>query len=278
MISLGLKKRESCFKNTENELLSLFYTSATGKTNEEFRFAKVDNNLEKFLPYLKDGAIKLYLYYAFVSNSKTGESWHSVETLSKKLKVTERSINNWNKQLEDIGLIYRTGTGMKSKATFVLPQTGFAVKLSIQQIEQALRELGLNDTNVYTKVFGKVQSVTKLYVKGDVEDTINEVMCVHLQRVATKDAIEVNRINIFIYDTISTTNKKTVKKLWTFEKEEKVAIVNGDKESTFGGKTLSSIQSFFINVSTKISDNTIYSIMNQLIDDVDISDLPQITI
>lgn len=278
MIALSLKKKEDTFKNAENELLSLFYVSATGKTNEQFRFAKVDNHLDKFLPYLKDGAVKLYLYYAFVSNSKTGESWHSIETLSRKLKVTERSISNWNKQLEDVGLIYRTGTGKKSKATFVLPQTGFAVKLSIQQIQQALFELGLNDISAYTKIFGKVQSITKLYVRGDVEDTINEVVCVHLQRVVTVDSVEVNRINIFMYNTTSMTNENTVKKLWAFERERKVAIVNGDKEILIGGQKMPLNRSFFINVSTKINDNAIYSIMSQLIDDIDLSDLPQITI
>ena len=190
MIKLNLKKKETLFKNTENDLLSLFYTSATSKTNKTFRFAKVDNNLAAFLPYLKDGAIKLYLHYALVANSETGESWHSIDTISKKLGATERSISNWNNQLEELGLIYRTSTGKKSKATFVLPLTGFAVKMSIQQIDQVLSELSLYGVSAYTKVFGRVQSVTKLYVKGDVEGSVNEVLCVHLQKVTTVNSIE----------------------------------------------------------------------------------------
>ena len=167
MLKLNLKKNETRFKNVENDLLALFFSSATSKSNKTFRFAKVDNNLTAFLPYLTDGAVKLYLYYALAANNDTGESWHSIDKISQKLGTTERSISNWNHQLEDLGLIYRTSTGKKSKATFVLPLTGFALKMSIQQIEQAIRELDLYHAGVYTKIFGKVQSLTKLYIKGD---------------------------------------------------------------------------------------------------------------
>ena len=76
MIDLGLKQKEGLFQNTEKELLSAFYANGTGKSNKEFRFAKVDSNFVNFLPHLKDGAIKLYLYYAVVAKNNTGESWH----------------------------------------------------------------------------------------------------------------------------------------------------------------------------------------------------------
>lgn len=278
MIKLNLKKKETLFKNTENDLLSLFYTSATSKTNKTFRFAKVDNNLSAFLPYLKDGAIKLYLHYALVANSETGESWHSIDTISKKLGATERSISNWNNQLEELGLIYRTSTGKKSKATFVLPLTGFAVKMSIQQIDQVLSELSLYGVSAYTKVFGRVQSVTKLYVKGDVEGSVNEVLCVHLRKVTTVNSIEINRVDTFIYNISTTANEDFSKKLWEFDDEAKVAIINAEKEIVLGKKTPTPLNCFFINDSSKIDDTAIYEIMSQLIDDVDVSDLPQITI
>lgn len=278
MIKLNLKKKETLFKNTQNDLLSLFYTSATSKTNKTFRFAKVDNNLAAFLPYLKDGAIKLYLHYALVANSETGESWHSIETISKKLGATERSISNWNNQLEELGLIYRTSTGKKSKATFVLPLTGFAVKMSTQQIDQVLCELSLYGVSAYTKVFGRVQSVTKLYVKGDVEGSVNEVLCVHLQKVTTVNSIEINRVDTFIYNISTTANEDLSKKLWEFEDEAKVAIINAEKKIMLGKKTPTPLNCFFINDSSKIDDTAIYEIMSQLIDDVDVSDLPQRTI
>lgn len=278
MIKLNLKKKETHFQNVENDLLSLFYASATGKSNRVFRFAKVDNNLAAFLPHLKDGAIKLYLYYALVANNDTGESWHSIDTISKKLGATERSISNWNNQLEDLGLIYRTSIGKKSKATFVLPLTGFAVKMNIQQIEQILSELNLYVASTYTKVFGRVQSVTKLYVKGDVVGSVNEALCVHLQKLITVDSVEINRVDAFIYNISTTTDEDAAKKLWAFEDEAKVAIVSGEKEITLGKKTPTPLKCFFINDSSKIDDTAIYEIMSQLTDDVDVSDLPQITI
>ena len=105
MIDLGLKQKEVLFENTEKELLSAFYASSTGKSNKEFRFAKVDSNFVRFLPYLNDGAVKLYLYYAVVAKNDTGESWHSIDTISQKLDATARSIGNWNRQLEDLGYI-----------------------------------------------------------------------------------------------------------------------------------------------------------------------------
>ena len=56
------------------------------------------------------------------------------------------------------------------------------------------------------------------------------------------------------------------------------AIVNGEKEIVLGKKTPSPLQCFFINDSPKIDDTAVYEIMSQLTDDVDISDLAQITI
>ena len=259
MIKLNLKRNENRFKNTESELLALFHASATGKSNKAFRFAKVDSNFAAFLPYLKDGAVKLYLYYAVVANNDTGESWYSIDTISKKLGATERSIGNWNNQLEDLGLIFRTSTGKKSKATF-------------------LGELNLYGANEYTRVFGKVQSVTKLYVKGEVADTVSEILCVHLQKLSTAGAIELNRVDTFIYNISTTTNEDIAKKLLTFDSEDKVAIVNGENEIVLGKKTPSPLQCFFINDSPKIDDTAVYEIMSQLTDDVDISDLAHITI
>ena len=60
----------------------MFHSCGTGKSNKNFRFAKVDSNFVNFLPYLKDGAVKLYLYYAAAANNDTGESWHSIDTIS----------------------------------------------------------------------------------------------------------------------------------------------------------------------------------------------------
>ena len=278
MIKLNLKRNGSHLKNTESDILSLFHARATCGSNRAFRFAKVDSNLTSFLPYLKDGAIKLYLYYTVVANNNTGESWYSIDTISKKLGATERSISNWNHQLEDLGLIFRTSTGKKSKATFVLPLTGCALRMNLQQIEQILSDLNLYGTNPHTKIFGKIQSITKLYIKGEVPNTVNEILCIHLQKLSTVNSIEINRVDTFIYDITSTTNENITEKLWAFDNEDKVAIVNGEKEITLGKKAPTPLQSFFINDFFKIDDTAVYEIMSQLTDDVDISNLEQITI
>lgn len=276
MIDLNLRKKSTLFKNTESDLLALFYS--TGKSNTHFRFSMIDNNFMNFLPYLNDGAIKLYLYYSSVANKDTGESWYSIETISKRLGATDRSISNWNNLLEDLGLIFRTSTGKKSKATFILPLTGFAVKMDIAQINQIIIDLDLYNPNVYTKVFGSFQSVSRLFLKNDSESTVKEILCIHLQKQNFSDSKEINRVNIFIYNTALTTNPEILEKLLTFDGDDKVAIINFNQEIILGKKSHSPINNFYVNDSHKINNTTIYEIMSQLTDDIDISDLTQIII
>ena len=278
MINLKLKRNETRFKNVEKDLLTMFHSCGTGKSNKNFRFAKVDSNFVNFLPYLKDGAVKLYLYYAAAANNDTGESWHSIDTISKKLSATERSIGNWNNQLENLGLIYRTSTGKRSKATFILPLTGFAVKMSTSQMKQALTELNLYSPNEHTRVFGKVQSAIKLYIKNEATNEICEILCIHLKRVNSVENVELNSVDTFIYDVSGMTNKEFEKKLANFEGEDKVAVINSEKEITIGPKTIQPFKCYFINEPSKIDDANIYDILRQLTDDVDFSDLTQISI
>jgi len=279
MIDLGLKQKEVLFKNTEKELLSAFYSSSTGKSNKEFRFAKVDSNFINFLPYLNDGAIKLYLYYVVVAKNDTGESWHSIDTISQKLNATGRSIGNWNHQLEDLGLIFRTSNGRKSKATFVLPLTDFAVKMSTQKIEQVLTELKLYDTNESSKVFGRFQSVTKLYVKSQTADTITGILCVHLNRASTVGTTVLNSVDTYIFNVLPTPDENVVKRLSEYEGNGRVAIVNGEEKITLGKKAFESSNCFLVNVPFKVDEAAVYEIMSQLTkDNVDFSDLDQISI
>ena len=90
-------------------------------------------------------------------------------------------------------------------------------------------------------------------------------------------------MNSTVLTPLSTTSplqpmKILQKRLLTFESEDKVAIVNGEKEIVLGKITPSPLQCFFINDSPKIDDTAVYEIMSQLTDDVDISDLAHITI
>ncbi|MBA1395118.1 hypothetical protein EQ500_14800, partial [Lactobacillus sp. XV13L] len=63
--------------------------------------------LKQYLPYISNGALKLYIDYGFRSKNKTGDSWPSVRTLARELGVDERTINNWNSELLDLQLIAR---------------------------------------------------------------------------------------------------------------------------------------------------------------------------
>lgn len=255
----------------------MFHSCGTGKSNKNFRFAKVDSNFVNFLPYLKDGAVKLYLYYAAAANNESGESWHSIDTISKNLCAAERSIGNWNNQLENMGLIYRTSTGKRSKATFVLPLTGFAVKMSASQMEQALTELNLYTPNEHTRVFGKVQSALKLYIKNEAANEINEVLCIHLRRVNSVGNTELNSVDTFLYGVSGMSNTDLEKKLTDLEREEKVVVIKGETEITFGQKNIQPLRSFFITEPAKIDDVNTYDILRQLTDDVDFSDLTEIS-
>lgn len=279
MIDLGLKKKETLFRDTESELLSEFYSKSTGKSNKEFRFAKVGSNFVNFLAHLNDGAVKLYLYYAVAAKNDTGASWHSVDTISQKLDTTGRSIGNWNRQLEDLGLIFRTSNGKKSKTTFVLPLTSFAVKMSEQRIAQVLTELRLSESNNFSRIFGKFQSITKLYVKSQALETITSIICIHLNRVSTVGTTVINSVDTYIFTVLPPLNEDIEKKLFAYEGEGKVAIVDDEGKITLGKKAFDSFNCFWVCVPSKVDEATVYDIMNQLTkSDVDFSDIEHISI
>lgn len=85
----------------------------------------IPKELENYLPYFFNRALNLYLYYCFKAKNETGESWHAVTSIADKLGVTPKSINNWNKLLENAGLIVRKDDGHSSKTTFLLPLSNY---------------------------------------------------------------------------------------------------------------------------------------------------------
>jgi hypothetical protein len=280
MLNLNIKKKEILYKNTETELLSDFYSSST--SNEGFKFARIDSNFKLFLPYLKDGAIRLYLYYALAANNKTGESWHGVETVSESLRITDRSIVNWNKELEDLGLIYRSSRGRKSKSTYLLPLTGFSVKMSISKINQIFTELRLFDSNEMTKVFGKFRLLTKLYVKTDnkSDKTVSQIVCVGLEKSNYFEGHEINRTIIFLYYDEKVDGGILYSKVDSVVTEEKVVVVHEKNANIeFAGKKFecdTNYKCYYINQACKIDDKTVHEIITQLSGDIDTSGLPEV--
>lgn len=85
-------------------------------------FFMLYKDFEKHLKEISSGALKLYLYYGFHAKNETGISWHSIETISEYFYVSEKTINNWNKELIERGLIYRKSKDNKrNKTTYLLP-------------------------------------------------------------------------------------------------------------------------------------------------------------
>lgn len=74
------------------------------------------------LANISGGALKAYVYFGIHANNKTGESWHSIETLSEYFQVDPRTIKKWISELEDLGLISRVQKGYNRIAnTFLMP-------------------------------------------------------------------------------------------------------------------------------------------------------------
>lgn len=278
MLNLNLKKKENPFQNTEADTLSLFYANGTGKSNKEFRFAKIDSHFRAFLPYLTDGAVKLYLYYAFAANNDTGESWHSIDTISRELGATERSIGNWNRLLEDLGLIYRTKNRKKSKTTFVLPLTRFAVNMGKKRMGQLLDDLKLRRPSEYDRVFGAFSDLIKLYVKTEADDRVSEILCMHLKRICRWNDNEISRMDIFIYDTSVNHEPNLVQKLLQTPREQITAVVKETSKISLGKEVFSKFSCFFINHASAVDEASVFNLMKQLTDDIEFSELPVISI
>lgn len=284
MIDLKLKKAGRFYDN-EKTVIAEFYQQSVSKNNTEFKFAKLDNNFAHYLPHLKDGAIKLFLHYAMAANNETGESWYGIQTSGNKIGATDRSINNWNNELEDMGLIYRMSSGKKSKSTFLLPLTGFAKKVSSENLNQLFTTFRLFDSSEHTKIFGKFQNVTKLYIKVVKEDKVSiiEIQCIFLKKTNGQIKWDIPKIKIFLYTIQESTNESLHKKMLGTDFTEKVIVVKEKDNIQIGGKTLPCnsdyFKSFFINDTLKMDkvDENIYSIMNQLTDNTDFSNLPIIS-
>lgn len=112
-------------------------------------FFIIPTGLKEYLPYFYTKALNLFLYYCFHAKNETGESWHSIETISKALGVSTRTINKWNTVLEKAGLIYREANNHLSKSTFLLPISNYyVIKNDITIAEYLKNSKSLIDGNL----------------------------------------------------------------------------------------------------------------------------------
>lgn len=101
-------------------------------------FAMVPSEIVNYTSEIKTKALSLYLYYCYMANNKTGKSWAAIETIAAQMDVSTKSINNWNSQLEELGLIYRVSEGRNSKTTYVLPVSSFVHYEKVATPEQVI--------------------------------------------------------------------------------------------------------------------------------------------
>lgn len=90
-------------------------------TQKNFMMVPKEFIESKYIQAINSNAISLYLYYIYRAKNDTGVSWPSISLIAEELGVSEKSINNWNKTLEEIGLIHREKGILGSKNTYLLP-------------------------------------------------------------------------------------------------------------------------------------------------------------
>ena len=90
----------------------------------------LSNALENYLPFIKSAAMNLYIFYAIHAKNEEGCSYYSNETIARKLNVSVKTISNWNKVLQDVGLIIRTPNPNNSSTTYMLPLSDFEINVS----------------------------------------------------------------------------------------------------------------------------------------------------
>lgn len=120
-----LKSKSETPDNDSDFLMKHYELWKKSLKEDDNGFFMLYKNFEKFLPELTTGALKLYLFYGFSSKNITGESWYSIDSLAKNLDTTARSINTWNTELEQAGLIYRSSGSKSSKITYLLPYSDY---------------------------------------------------------------------------------------------------------------------------------------------------------
>lgn len=272
MLNLPKKEATSDF-SSKDKILSAFFEASTNSS--KYRFARVDSNFEKFLPYLKEGAIKLYIYYLMKANNKTGVSWHSVKTIADALGVTDRSVSNWNSQLEDFNLIVRDHFDKQSKSTFVLPLTDYIIKYTQDEINQLFTEINLLSSGPDTKVFGKLNTAFTLYFKGK---NITKITCMYLERNYLHNNTNIHCAKTFLYyeETLDKTHviNQTLHSK-TFDKEI-YSIVQ--KETIILGNRQIQSNNYFINSVKSTAEDMLFKIMCELTDSSsDLSQLPKLS-
>lgn len=154
-----IKKKDD--KNIDYYYKKQYENWQTNKKYDKDPFFLLYKDFDVHLKEISSGALKLFLYYGFHAKNNTGESWPSIETISKYFDVSTRTVNIWNKELEDRGIISRAKTRAKSKTTYILPfSINFFFKKE-EDIPNFLKEEVL--TKDYIEVYGEISKVFHMF-------------------------------------------------------------------------------------------------------------------
>lgn len=144
-------------KSIDDFYIQQYSTWRNNLSTKEFeaKFFILYKDFEVHLKDISPGALKLYLFYGFNAKNETGLLWYGVESISKYFNVSEKTINNWNKELIDRGLIARESkNNRRNKTTYLLP-------FSLNLIN--LKELDLINTEEFETVYGSQYKAFHLF-------------------------------------------------------------------------------------------------------------------
>lgn len=211
-------------------------------------FHILPSGISNYLPYFSGKAMNLYLFYCLNSNNDTGESWYSTKTCSKKLQVTERSINNWNMTLEDIGLIVRAANNKTSKSTFLLPLSDYVITEEIGVVDY-VKDYQKNEYKELTD--GKLVSVINLFQWRKNPETKHydvpyNVICLAFERTHYYEKADkkfmVRKFVLLGEDTIDqeieTKSNEFSKSVYRIGNEEKLKTIFRKEHVTLGSEVI----------------------------------------
>ena len=117
--------------------------------NQKTGYFMLSNSIEEYLPLIKSPAINLYIFYAIHANNEFGNSYYSVDSIARKLNVSNKTITNWNSNLQDAGLIIRQQISNSSSTTQLRPTSDFILNISddrnLQKVIQSLENDGFKE-------------------------------------------------------------------------------------------------------------------------------------
>lgn len=94
--------------NKSERYMNDFLIWKTDNINNKVGFFPIYSSFKNHMQKLSPGAIALYVYFGIHSKNKTGDSYHSIDTIASYFGKSSRTISSWIKELEESELIVRS--------------------------------------------------------------------------------------------------------------------------------------------------------------------------